>query len=61
MNIFEKIFGIKKTEKKKAEEKKQESWYNDLHEASIGHTGPMNCEAGSGAGECSISKYIAQS
>ena len=55
MNIIEKLLNIKKElEEIKAEEKKQESWYNDMHEGSLGHTATVN--DGGGGLECGIVK-----
>ena len=55
MNIFKKLFGKKKN---KDEEKKQESWYNDMHEGSLAHTAAL--PTGSNSAECTVAKSIAQ-
>lgn len=53
MNIFKKLFG-----KKNDKEKKQESWYNDMHEGSLAHTATL--PTGHSSAECTVAQSIAQ-
>ena len=54
MNIFRKIFGIFK---KKEKEEKEECWYNNAHEGSLGHSEVL---PGDNSMECTITMDIAQ-
>lgn len=54
MNIFRKIFGIFK---KKEKEEKEECWYNNAHEGSLGHSEVL---PGDNSMECTVTMDIAQ-
>ena len=54
MNIFKKFFSIFK-KKEKAE--KEECWYNNAHEGSLGHSAAL---PGDNSMECTVTMDIAQ-
>ena len=62
MSIIKKVLDIKKELEELKEENKQESWYNDMHENSMGHTDATPCDVNGGLSsmEYTIAKTIAQ-
>lgn len=59
MNIFQKLFGKKK---KAEQEKKEECWYNNAHEGSLGHADALPGDASVSLNqmEYTVAKNIAQ-